>query len=348
MGVFDIKTEQKAKENKKYLTLLDQCKFWDNRVAQAVPQPNIGRFMEEWLRKAPAEGKQKKCIFIGYDGCRADALLSLFQSGCTYKKQGDLSGENGNAYYSGIGKLKREGGKLYFSYTGGLKQDGTQQFTSTAPGWMALLTGVWGNQNGVINNGDMKNMDYKTVLLKGAEEMQMRTVFAASWEPHFTENYTPELDYLKQHPEIPMEYVRVKNDEDLHAHMLHYITAGDPEEKDLIFGIYEATDANGHLAGFGNNYRYITGLRNMDEMGYQLIEAIQNRPNYDNEAWLILIGTDHGGHRLGHGGQQMESRTTWVASNVPMDPKYFATGYDGKRAVSQALSPYRVSAYYGK
>lgn len=329
MGLLDIKTGAKAKPNKKYLQIMDQCSFWDNRAAQSIPQINIGKKIEAWLNRESPEGKRKKCIFIGYDGCRADALVSVLQSGYHYKKQGDLSGENSSAYYSGIGKVKREGGKLYFSYTGGLKQDGTKQYTSTAPGWMALLTGVWGVKNGIINNGHMKNMDYKTILLKAAEEKGMRSVFAASWEPHFTENYTPELDYLKAHPEIPMEYCQVKNDMDLHKHMMKYVTAGDPDEKDMIFGIYEATDANGHLAGFGNNYRYITGLRNMDELGYQLIEAIQNRPSYEEEEWLILIGTDHGGQKRGHGGQSLEERTTWVVSNVPFEQAYFSHGYDG-------------------
>lgn len=329
MGILDTKLGKKAKAKKQYLSLLDKCCFWDNKASEAIPQPNIGRMMEEWLERAPENGKKKKLLFIGYDGCRADALVSTFHSGYSYKKQGDLSGENSDAYYTGIGKLKRQGGKLYFSYTGGQKQDGTKQYTSTAPGWMALLTGVWGKKNGVINNGHMKNMDYKTVLLKAAEKKGMKAVFAASWEPHFTENYTPEVEYVKKHPEIPMEYCRVENDMDLHKHMMRYVTAGDPWEKDVIFGIYEATDANGHLAGFGNNYRYITGLRNMDELGYQLIEAVENRPDFANEEWLIMIGTDHGGHRLGHGGQSLEERTTWVASNVAFDKKYYAKNYDG-------------------
>lgn len=326
MGFLDLNPKKK---NKKYLKIMDQCRFWDNRSDQAIPQPNIGRMAEEWLRTPSADGKKKKFLFIGYDGCRADALVSAICSGAK-DNRGDLSGENSDSIYSGINLLRRNGGKLYFSYAGGCKKDGTKQFTSTAPGWMALLTGVWGNKNGVLNNGQPKNMEYKTVLLKAAEEMQMPSVFAASWEPHFTENYTPELEYLKQHPDIPMEYCRVKDDLDLHRHMMEYVTAGHPEEKDVIFGIYEATDANGHLACFGNrNYKYITGFRNMDEWGYQLIEAVQNRPDYETEDWLIMIGADHGGHVRGHGGQTLEERTTWVASSKAFDPKYFGKGYDG-------------------
>lgn len=329
MGILDAKPENKNRANKKYLEIMDHCCFWDNRAAQAIPQPNIGKMAEEWLNTPAQPGKRKKLIVIGYDGCRIDALVTAMKSGWAYKGQGDLSGNNGSSRYSGLGKLKKQGGKLYFSYTGGLKQNGTKQYTSTAPGWMALLTGVWGKQNGVINNGQMKNMEYKTFLLKAAEQLGMRAVFAASWEPHFTENYTPELEYLKQHTEIPMTYCRVQDDEDLHEHMLRYVKEGDPEERDVIFGIYEATDYNGHLAGFGNNYRYVTGFRNMDEMGYQVLEAIEQRPSYQNEEWLILFGADHGGHRRGHGGQTLEERTTWVASSVPFDSKYFARSYDG-------------------
>lgn len=227
-------------------------------------------------------------------------------------------------------KLKNSGGGLYLAHAGGYTGEETEQHCSTAPGWAALLTGVWGVKNGIIDNGQPKNMDYKTFLLKAAEEKGMRTTFAASWEPHFKENYVDEIAYLEKNPTIPMNYNYVKTDAELHSYLLDCVTVGSKNEKDVIFGIYEGTDHNGHSTKFTNeNLKYIKGFRDEDEQAFQLLTAIENRSTYQQEDWLIIITTDHGGIQDWHGGQTLEERTTWMACNKPIDPKYYSKGYDG-------------------
>ena len=56
----------------------------------------------------------------------------------------------------------------------------------------------------------------------------------------------------------------------------------------------------------------------MDTWAAGLLEAIAQRDSYDEEDWLILITTDHGGVDSGHGGQSDEERITWLASNRPL------------------------------
>ena len=86
---------------------------------------------------------------------------------------------------------------------------------------------------------------------------------------------------------------------------------GRENERDIVFGIYEGTDHNGHGTGFGNdNYKYIKGFRDQDAMCYELLQAIYSRPSYDSEDWLIIIVTDHGGIQTWHGGQTLEERST--------------------------------------
>lgn len=318
-----------AAKDSKYLEKVDSYTFWENDASQAISQPNIGKMVEEFLN-SDSNGKAKKVAFIGYDGCRADVLINALKSGATDKDGNDLSGHNEDGTYSALAKIKNDGGKLYIAHAGGYTGEETEQHCSTAPGWSALLTGVWGIDNGITDNGMPKNMDYKTFLLKAAEDKGMKTTFAASWEPHFTENYTAEIDYLKQHPDIPMNFEQVADDVALHEYLLSCVQAGSPNEKDIIFGIYEGTDHNGHGTGFSNdNYRYIKGFRDEDEMAYELLAAIESRPTYAQEDWLIVLTTDHGGIHTWHGGQSLEERTTWVVCNKPIDAKYYSQGYDG-------------------
>lgn len=39
------------------------------------------------------------------------------------------------------------------------------------------------------------------------------------------------------------------------------------------------------------------------------------RETFQNEDWLILITSDHGGHKTGHGTQKAEDRMTFIAGN---------------------------------
>lgn len=322
----------KASEKKNYLDEINSYAFWENDLSEAIPQPNIGKMVLEFLDTENTDGKAKKVAFIGYDGCRADALITALKSGAQDKKGNDFSGDKDKSMYSGIGRVLDQGGHLYMAHAGGYTKAENEQHTSTAPGWASLTTGVWGIENGITNNGMPKNMEYKTFMLKAAEEKGMRGAFIASWEPHFTENYTPEMEYVEKNKDIPMTYKLCKDDAETFDYYMDCLTVGSPNEKDVIFATIEATDHNGHGTEFGNhNYKYVTGFRDEDEMAYKLIDHIQNRSTYDQEDWLIVITTDHGGLGRSHGGQSVEERSTWVVCNKPIDKKYYSDGYDGHK-----------------
>lgn len=320
-------------QKKKYLDAVDSYTFWSNDLSQSIPQPNIGKMVEKFLAAPSADSKAKKVAIIGYDGCRSETLVNVLESGATDpkdKNKGDYSGHKEESVCSGINKLVKEGGKVYHTFAGGYKGEENEQHCSTAPGWAAILTGAWGIENGITDNGMPKSINHKTLLLKAAEDYGMSTTFCASWEPHFTENYVDEIQYLKENPQIPMNFNHVETDAALHEYLLDCVTVGSPNEKDIIFGIYEATDHNGHNTGFGNrNSKYVTAFRDEDERCYQLLNAIQNRSTYDQEDWLIVVTADHGGIKTWHGGQTIEERSTWLVCNKPIDEKYFVSGYDG-------------------
>lgn len=62
---------------------------------------------------------------------------------------------------------------------------------------------------------------------------------------------------------------------------------------------------------------------------YQIIREIDRREAEENEEWLIVVTTDHGGSGRDHGKQVYEHRTTWVVSNMEIPAEYFGSGYDG-------------------
>lgn len=315
--------------------------------------------VREFLSEPLSEGKTaKKIAFIGYDGCRADALINVLDT------PDEIGGDNSTSLYSGIAEvLKSPNAGIYYAYAGGTKGGEDEQHTSTAPGWAALTTGVWGVKNGITDNGMPKKIEYKTFMLEAAEGKfggtEYRTTFASSWLAHFNENYIDEVEYLRERSDvepidlnsgtdaetvteyleaiaasssIDMRHKYVADDAALHEYLLSCVEEGGENERDIVFGIYEGTDHNGHGTGFGNdNYKYIKGFRDQDAMCYELLQAIYSRPSYDSEDWLIIIVTDHGGIQTWHGGQTLEERSTWVVCNKGIDEKYFGVGYDGER-----------------
>ena len=71
-----------------------------------------------------------------------------------------------------------------------------------------------------------------------------------------------------------------------------------------------------HNKGFStNNPKYREAFDKADAYGYEAIDAIKARETYDTEDWLIIITSDHGGIRLGHGGDSIQERMTFVALN---------------------------------
>lgn len=232
MGLFG----KKQKENLKYVASVDGVGVFDNTFDQAFPQTVVARIVREHL--ASGNGKKKKVLIFGFDGARADSMLYLIPS--TDEK---LTGHNLHSPYSYVTQLKKEGG-LYLSYAGGDKnRPETLQPTSTAQGWSAILTGKWGIENGVVQHVTKKD-SVPTVLLEAARSGKS-SFFSSCWPDHFTVTYAGEIKLAEQE-KIPLTFLQVKDEEELQAAMLAEIDRG----TDVIFGINEFPDHNGHGSGF--------------------------------------------------------------------------------------------------
>lgn len=298
MGLFT----RKPKENAAYVATVDGNGIFDNRFSHAFPQTKVADIVREHL--AQENGKRKKVLIFGFDGARADSMMYLIPS--TDER---VTGHNMRSRYSAVTRLKEEGG-LYLSYAGGERsRPETWQPTSTAQGWASILTGKWGIENGVVQHVAKKD-SVPTVLLEAARA-GLSASFTSIWNDHFTVTYTGEIRQA-QEEQVPLIYRKVADEEELQAVLLEEID----RDTDVIFGINEFPDYNGHGSGFGPaNYRYVVGVTNADRFAFELMQHVEARPTYAREDWLFIITSDHGGHGRGHGTQKTEDRMTFLACN---------------------------------
>lgn len=281
---------------------LKNLDMMSNTWETAVPQTEIYNLVKEHFNSPLPEGKtEKKAIVIGYDGCRVDNFRLI-----------------DNSKKSAIKNLLDNGGKAVFSYCGGVNYpEKNIQDTSTAPGWGSMLTGVWADTHKIYENGQPKEIEPRTLLLELVEDKVIdSSAFYVSWPGHFTRRnstYINEKNYIEQN-NINAKFLRAKSDAGTASNVLADL--GSEECSDFIFLTLEYTDHNGHATGFSlQNPKYVNGFRNADAAGADFIEAIESRPAYQNEDWLILITTDHGGIGKDHGGASFEERITFIVSN---------------------------------
>lgn len=299
--VIDMINKFEYFKKKKYIRYVEQSGIFCNTYAQAVAQTRVADAIRAHMNSQD-NGKKKKAALIGFDGARADALVPLLKT--NYDKYFSAS------KYSAL-ELLREKGGILLAYTGGEK--GCRQETSTPQGWAAMLTGKWAKNTGVYSPRDtLKNHD--TFLMEFAK-MGYKTAFDAIWPVHFNITFKNEVDYAKEN-HIPLQFNMVEdNDDILTERMIQSVTE---DNCDISFCIFELPDHTGHdtKEGFwNNNPQYVKSVSTCDKNAYKIIKAIESRENYDNEDWLILISSDHGGHRTTHGRQLCTDKTIFIATN---------------------------------
>lgn len=297
---------RETKSKKTYASELEQTGLFSNSSDEALPQTVIYKLIMDHFNSPLPEGKTvKKAIFIGYDGFRADGLENISENEA-----------------SAIMHIKKDGG-IYHTFSGGIAGK-NEQATSTAPSWMAMLTGGWGEYNGVTDNAQMKDAEAETFLTALAKQGHSVS-FTTSWREHTELSYRPDIvSSIKEG--LSAEYTHQIDDTAVYYQILNYVSKPQniqktaQEDPDVIFFTLEFTDHAGHETGFGNqNEDYIKACNDADAYGYDIINSIENRSTYDNEDWLIIISTDHGGTHKQHGGQTPFERMTWLATNKKID-----------------------------
>ena len=286
-------------KEKTYIETVESIECYTNTLETATAQTETYALIRDHLASPLTEGKtEKKVIVIGYDGGRADALSLI-----------DENGEGGISY------LLATGGQAAINYCGGVNYPAINtQDTSTAPGWCSILTGQWADVHGITGNGIEKSNDNLTLLTSSVEDgLTDSSAFYVSWNGHFNGDdttYIQEKNYIDEKG-LNVTFLDADDDAGTLANTLADINSA--ECSDFIFSILEHPDHAGHDTGFSlNNPDYAQAVAASEADARTIINAIEARPTYETEDWLIIITSDHGGFNTGHGAMTIQERMTFI------------------------------------
>lgn len=272
------------------------------------------------LLAGAASAQTRKAVFIIVDGVPADMIERL--------------------HTPAIDEIAARGAYAR-AYTGGEVGGYSQTPTISAIGYTNLLTATWMNKHNVDGNSDLKpNYNYWTIFRIAKEQpKEFRTALYSSW----TDNRTvllgegkPETGHLKIDfvcDGYELDTVRFPKREkdlqifDIDEHVAREAARGIANDApDLSWVYLWYTDDAGHFEGNGAFFDEYT-LKADRQIG-QIWEAVRYREEHFDEEWMVVVTTDHGRteNGYGHGGQSARERTTWVATNRPVNSHFHSPG----------------------
>lgn len=243
------------------------------------------------LTSAFAQQKERKALFIGIDGVRSDALQL--------------------ANTPNIDALTDNGIYTYDSWHLGV--------TSSGPSWSSMLTGVWEAKHLVTNNSysgaNFGEYPYLSNRLK-EENPNLKCVQIFTWNPQGEAGINAGGNVFNSNWDLSIDAGDLGQGLVSDAAELQLL---DPDI-DFLFIHFDETDAAGHGFGFSPDVpQYMNAIEGADAEIGEVISALNNRPTIDNEEWLIVSTTDHGGQGFGHGGNtDNERQIWWYASADPL------------------------------
>lgn len=229
-----------------------------------------------------------------------------------------------------LAEIKKVGG-FTRSYVGGIKDSYNQTPTISAPGYMCLISGTWGNKHNVWDNDvAAPNYNYWNIF-RIVEETKpaLRTAIFSTWQDNRTKLIGEgleqagslkldykfdglELDTLKYPHDNNSDYI-LKIDEAVSEEAARYLTTDGP---DVSWVYLQYTDDMGHK--YGDSPEFHEAIKKADIHIGKIWAAIKDREEKFSEDWLLIVTTDHGRDAAtgkNHGGQSDRERTTWIVTN---------------------------------
>jgi predicted AlkP superfamily pyrophosphatase or phosphodiesterase len=270
------------------------------------------------VAEAAGPGRQndfdgRRVLIIGIDGCRRDVM--------------EQSIKDGRAPH--FAKIAA-GARAYWNMEAGGEPTGARnQPTISGPGWSTLFTGVFANKHGVLGNGEKfvagnftDYPHYFRYLRQAKPNAWLGSVVGITW-PEVNkilirasgENLANCLTISPSENVMEGEAKRQLTDGNVAAEAVRLLREENP---DVLFLHFLDVDHVGHQFGFGPVVpQYADTLKKLDESVGTVIDALQKRPQFKDESWLIAVVTDHGGIKKGHGGQSLEERQIFAFFNGP-------------------------------
>jgi hypothetical protein len=227
----------------------------------------------------PAQDTQRKVLFIGIDGCRYDAVAAANTPAIDDLLSTALFSEHGLTNYP----------------------------TWSGTGWSNMLTGVWSTKHGVTDN-TFTGSNYAEFpdFISRAEGLKpdLSTYSVVHWSP-LNNNIIQSIDHK----------INVPTDLEVKDNAVNILTNNDP---DILFVAFDDVDHAGHSHGFSPGIpEYIEQIELTDQYVGDIIAALKSRSTYDQEDWLVIVTTDHGGTTSGHGGGTLEERSIFTIFSNP-------------------------------
>lgn len=251
---------------------------------------------------SPLPAQTKKLLVIGIDGLRPDALAvanaphmhNLIANGC----------------YSAIAQ--------------------SEDLTFSGPNWSTILHGVHRDKHQVVNNNySPNNLTQYPDLFARLEQHNpaWNTYRLMTWiSSHIGQPSGADVQLFRDYNSNGDELITREAEQILSRRTLAY-----PLDPDAVFVMYQDVDVVGHTHGFHPSVQaYLAEIADTDTKIGRLLSAIQSRPQYAGENWLIILTSDHGGSIDGsHAGNTPEKRAipflvsgTSAARGVPFpEPK---------------------------
>lgn len=234
------------------------------------------------------EPKARKSLVVALDGVRPDAMATANTPTLDALADGSWAPGYGGAH---TGKARTL----------------TDADTVSGPNHWSIMTGAIGAQHGVSSNGEVPLGDaeafphYLSLLESAAPSLG--TAYLFTWGLDLAIPCT--ADYVK-HGTDPTNTERVVallngSFEDDAGSANSAWTRGAPV--DAIFLFLDDTDGTGHRFGFSPEVpEYLAAIEAADAQLGSILDAVKARPSFDQEAWQVVVTTDHGGEGTDHGG----------------------------------------------
>ncbi len=198
----------------------------------------------------------------------------------------------------------------------GLYEDGTtvnSRPSLSGPGWSDILCGVNNDKHGVRNNNFTgRNYNQWPNFLERLEgiDSSFNTYAIVNWSgfDHIFENNA--IDEYHR----PLGDSVAEEDEEVRDIAEDILTNDNP---DAMYVYFHNVDTQGHAHG-GSSTQYRDAAETIDGHIGDLIDAVESRPAFNDENWLIMISSDHG-HKDGggHGGSSNHELSVYMVMGGP-------------------------------
>jgi hypothetical protein len=197
--------------------------------------------------------------------------------------------------------------------------------TISNPSWSAILTGVWGERTGVINNvfTPWTYDNFPTVFNQlETYDPDIQTTSIADWDviSAISGAGSVPADEIVYVPQVEGDTLWDLTDDMVGDATVDAIVNTDVSDSSFLFSYFVGVDENGHLFG-GASPEYAAAIRNVDDNLGEILDAVDAwEAAHPGEEWTIIVVTDHG-HQpqqgFGHGFQTPDETATFVIARGP-------------------------------